>query len=464
MNVLLVQAAARFPRAEKAYPLGILYLASEIVRRRAADRVSIHDMQLDTGNVERIVAAVERERPDVLGVSAMTFDSAVLHRLAAEAKRRVPSVRVVAGGSHATCYPDDVLADPNVDFLVHGEGEAASCDLLDALRTGGDARTIPNVGYRENGRARINPDRPFVEDLDTLPFPAFDRIDLEPYFAMPRIGVLYAHRRYATLITSRGCPFRCAYCHRVMGKRHRAHGVDYVLRQMEWLMDRRGVREFVIVDDLFNHPEERAQAIAQGILDRKWKVFLSFPVGLRGDVIGPETLRLLKAAGTYRCMFAFETGSERIQALIDKNLRIPRVLEAVAQAAELGILVNGVFMLGFPTESFQEMKRTVALAVGSRLHSVAFLRVIPFKNTELFDLAVKSGAAVPRDYGDFNLLHTRVNLTDVPEWKIRWLKRWAFVRFYASRRRIRRIWRLLPNRRRMVPMLIGFLFRKALLW
>ena len=463
MRVLLVQAASYFPGAEKAFPLGIMCLAA-YARQSGLAEVDLLDMQLDTGNVDCVLARLRATMPDVLGIGAMTFDAPVMHELARRAKNDHPKMVVVAGGNHASCYPAEVMADANIDYLIRGEGEIAFGKLLQALDGRLGWEQVTNCVRRQDGQLVYSPDEPFVEDLDRLLFPDYEHIGYEGYLKVPRIGVVWTRKRYATIITSRGCPFNCAYCHRTLGKRLRPHGADYVVAEMEWLMQSQGVREFVFVDDLANLDRRRIQRIAQTIIERKLDVSLYFTSGLRGDLMDEETLRLLRQAGTYRVMFAFETGSERLQKLISKNLDLDKVLFAVEKAAELGILVNGAFMVGFPTETYEEMKATMRLALRSKLHTAAFLRVIAFRNTRLFDMARECGCDVPETFDQYNLLHTTVNLSDVPNRKIRRLTRWTLLRFYSSPRRIWRIAKLMGGKLSQVPYLFWFLFRKSFIW
>jgi radical SAM superfamily enzyme YgiQ (UPF0313 family) len=215
------------------------------------------------------------------------------------------------------------------------------------------------------------------------------------------------------------------------------------------------------MDDIFNFRPERAKKIAQGILDKGWKLALTFPNGFRGDILDEELVVLLKRAGMYRCMVAVESASPRLQKVMKKNLKIDKVQRIVDFIASQKVMVHGAFMLGFPTETEEEMQQTITWAAASSFHTAAFFRVIPFKGTELFQQVEHAGYQLPTDWSRYEPYQAEINLSAVPEERILRLRKRAYRRFYLNPRRLWRIFSLIPQKRAMIPYLTLLFARRA---
>ena len=461
MRVALVQTYHPYTQFTHVHPLGVMMVAAQ-ARERGFDDVHILDMKVLDWTPARAVEELERLAPDVVGLSAMTYEAGCMHELARLCRERLPGARVVCGGPHPSVAPDDVLADEAVHFVVRGEGELTFADLLDGLAEGRtDWSGCQGLSWRRAGEIVHEPDRPPPADLDAMPIPAWDLIPHERYHDVPRGGVIYAAREFATMFSSRACPWRCTYCHNSYGKAFRERSAENVLAEMELLVTRYGVREFVFMDDIFNFRPERAKRIARGIIDRGWKVKLTFPNGFRGDILDEELVDLLKRAGMYRCMVAIESAVPRIQKVMKKNLKIERTRKIVDYIAEKGVMVHGAFMLGFPTETEEEMQATIDWAAASSFHTAAFFRVIPFKGTELFQQVEHAGFELPSDWSSYEPYRSEINLSAVPEERILALRKRAYRRFYLNPRRLWRIFRLIPNKATMLPFLTLLFARRA---
>ncbi len=445
-------------------PLGLLYLASYL-REINKHTVGLHDMQLLENSPQPAVRAALDFRPELIGISGMTADARVIDELATALKRALPNVPLVIGGAHATNYTEQVMANPAVDSVIVNEGESALAAYIDHLHDKRISTEVPNLVFREKGEILRSPAAPYIEDLDSLPFPAFDLLNLQAYYRLPRCGVIYRHRRYAAIISSRGCPYRCAYCHQIHGKKWRARSAANVLDEMESLHAQYDIRDFIFMDDMFNLSAERVDAIAQGIIDRRLSIGLHFPIGLRGDIMTENSVRLLKKAGMYRCMYAVETASERLQKEIGKNNNLTRLKHIIDFTRRQGILVHGSFMLGFPTETETEARATIDFAMRSRLHTAAFYRVVPFQGTRLHRMAVEAGTVMPNDLTRYEFhIANNINISAMPDWTLSHLKQLAYRRFYLSPSRIFAILRDMPNRWRLLPNLLLIWVRKSFIW
>lgn len=462
MRVALVQTYHPYTQFTHVHPLGIMMIASQA---RAAGHEDVHilDMKVEDWTPEQCLERLMELKADVIGLSAMTYEAGCMHDVAKLVRERMPEATIVCGGPHPSVADEDVMEDSNVDFVVRGEGEFTFAELLDGLRDGRtDWSECTGINYRDaEGQAIRNPDRPPPRDLDDMPFPAWDLVNHPKYHTVPRGGVIYAHKEFATMFSSRACPWRCTYCHNSYGKTFRERSAENVLAEMKMLVEDYGVKEFVFMDDIFNFRADRAKKIARGIIDEGWKIKLTFPNGFRGDILDEELVDLLVEAGMYRCMVAVESAVPRIQKVMKKNLKIDKVETIVDYIASKNVMVHGAFMLGFPSETAKEMQETIDWAAGSAFHTAAFFRVIPFKGTELFQQVEHAGFELPSDWSAYEPYQSEINLSEVEEDEIFKLRKQAYRRFYLNPKRMWRLFRSLPNKTNMLPFLALLFARRA---
>lgn len=388
-RILFIRTNPRFEKQTIVPPMGIMYIAASL-RSAFPDRqfdMKVVDLGLEklyAPDVETILKSFE---PDLVCLSGLTFEAKAIHELMALVRKASPKARMVVGGPHATCMPDDLLKDPNTDIVVTGEGEITLVELFKALEKGNSLEGVKGISYRVDGEIKKNPPRTYNEDLDSLPNPAWDLIDIAKYSAANSMNGLLAKKSYMCVFTSRACPYGCVYCHPIFGKRFRARSVENVVEELRVLQREHGVKEIHILDDIFNWDLDRAKAICDGIVDAGLDLKIAFPNGLRADRMDDELLDKLKEAGTYMLTYAIETASPRLQKLIGKNLDLERARTAIAAATDKGLITNGFFMLGFPTETTDELEATISYAKTSKLLKANFFNVIPFPGSKLYDLA-----------------------------------------------------------------------------
>lgn len=435
-------------------PLHFMYIAAALREAGVAESLII-DCEPFALSDRAVVERLRAFAPDVVGFSAMTVDVPAVARLSSLVRAALPRAWQWLGGSHASGEPEASLAAmPDIDLVVKGEGEHTSVELCRRWLAGStDPVGILGVFHRSGDAIVSAGDRPPEADVDRLPMPAWDLIDPTAYYRrVKRMGVLYQRPAYMSLFTSRACPYGCTYCHATFGKKFQAHGPDRVLAEMEILITRYGITDFSLLDDIFNLDKERMIAICEGIVRRGWRVHLSFPNGIRGDRFDLDGLRALRRAGGWRLNFAPETSSDRIQDLIHKNTNLPRLERAIEDAARLGFLTQGNFMLGFPTETFAEMKDTVDWSLRSSLHLANYFRVIPLAGTPMNDHVEAGQRLEVDDPTQHDINHTRINLSAVPIDEIERLRRHAYRAFHRSPRRLVQLARVLPRHPTLLPL------------
>ena len=452
MRIVLIRTYQRMIFDDVAHPLGLLCLDAYL-RTRGYDDIHLFDMRLRKETPAQILDRVLPLEPDVIGLSSLTIERDAIHELTELIKMHRPRTIIVIGGPYATSSTRTVMRDPSVDYVVVGEGEVTFHELLETIRSGGEPANVPGILYRRDGQVCETARRPAIADLDTLPFPSWDRIDMDAYEQFVAMNRLTG-QRWAVVYTSRGCPFKCTYCHDVFGKKFRARSPAKVVEEMQLLNDRYGVREFHFYDDIFNFNKQRVLEICRLIRERGLDIHMQFPNGVRADMMDLELLTAMKAAGTLRVSYAIESASPRIQKRVKKHLKIEKVHRLIEETDRMGILVHGFFMLGFPGETHEEVLSTVDFAVRSKLHSAAFFLVTPFEGSPLAEDYVEPAKELHGQ--DFHYYDNPHSLSEVPAATIKRIQRNAYLRFYLTPRRIWRVMQLLPRKRALLNFLPTF--------
>ncbi len=447
-----------------APPLGLLYLASYL-RKGNAHQLKILDMRTTLMSPESAQQCVKDFEPDIVGISSLSLEESILNKTARKIKEWRSDCPVIVGGPYVNSARERLLTNPDLDYLVLGEGEETFPELVEAIVTKADLKDIRGIAYRKAGYPVMNTARPFIEDLDRLLFPSWDMVDLKTYFNLPRFMRFspVAGVPFMPVMTSRGCPYGCVYCHNIMGKRFRARSAENVFKELKVLYEDYGIREFEFIDDCFNLDKKRVHQLCDMIMGAGMKVHMCFPNGLRGDILDEETLRKLKAAGTTEISFAPETGSERIQKLIKKNANLSRLQEAIAAAVKVGIHAHGFFMLGFPTETREDLDLTLDFIKNTKLHTADFFIVNVFPDTELFSMVKAMGRAVPDEYSSIDFHNTRINVSDVSDKELLSYQRKFFMTFYLRPARIVRLFTSPAIKKRYLFYYAWLFFRRAVL-
>ncbi|MBW1989063.1 MAG: cobalamin-dependent protein [Deltaproteobacteria bacterium] len=426
-RVLLVKA---FPTWMKSFlvspPLGVMYLASYL-REKKGHEVALVDLRLK-GGIKDLEKALDAFAPRVVGVSANAVERESAHFVAGLAKEKRPGCKVVFGGAYPSCAPGNVLGDPKVDFVVQGEGEWTFARLLEALENGGDPGRVPGVSRLAGKDLVVNPSPGFIEDIDRLPLPAWDLVDLPRYWRQTRTAYLRPER-YMNIFTSRGCPYRCIFCHKIFGKKTRFRSAEHVFKEMAHYRNEYGIREIQIDDDIFNSDISRLHKICDMIIDNGLKIKISLPIGLRIDLLDKLTLMKLRDAGVYFMSVAIETGNEFMQNYIKKNLDLKNAKKIISYARSIGITVNGFFMLGFPNESISQMKDTINFACESDLNFASFMAVRAFPGTKLFEIMEKN---INNYYYNIPYEVPCNNLSGIDDTEFKKLFSYANIRFYGK--------------------------------
>lgn len=406
-------------------------------------------------NKTRLEDVIDGFKPDVVGVSCLTTEAEQMFRIFRRVKEINKSITTVAGGPHITAYLYETAKEESIDFLIPYEGEKPFLELIQSLDDG-KIGEIEGVAFRRNGKIHFKAGKP-IEDLDTIPFPAYDFVDFDAYTKHRSQLPFRIPERYALLFTSRGCPFRCIYCSTPFGKEYREHSPQRIFDEIRFLFTKFQVRNFLIADDIFNLNEDRVQKFSDLIASNGLKIRFFFTGGLRLDIIKrEETLYKLKKAGTVYVSFGFETSSQRLQKLIRRNLDIKMVERNLKILDDLGIYTLATFMFGLPYDTKEEMKQTLKWALSMPITNAMFFIANPIGGTELAEL--RKDRIKYSSFDDFGHFISKLSVGDIPHWQIQIFQIISYLRFYTSPRKILKIIRLYPFSKFHILMdLISFL-------
>jgi anaerobic magnesium-protoporphyrin IX monomethyl ester cyclase len=383
MKVLLINPPQTFyPGSERPagnLPIGLMYIAS--VLKKSGYIVEILDSFMvdsafqengETINVglpfDQIKQEIVRRKPDIVGISG-PFTSQIGNavKISNLVKQVNPKILTVVGGPHVTLMPKEFLDEAtNVDVVVVGEGEYAMVEISEAFEGKKQFSQILGISYRQNGEVINNPTRPFMQQLDELPYPAYDLVDMELYLSPKKIGYRSFQDRAISMITSRGCPFNCCFCavHLHMGQNYRAHSAKYVLDHIQYVVDKFKVKNIFFEDDNLTLDIKRFEAICDGIIERKIKIGWETPNGVRADCLNLDLLKKMKLSGANSIFVGVESGDQQIlDNVICKSLDLNRVVQFAKDAKQIGLKTGAFYIIGFPGETKENMQHTADFAL-----------------------------------------------------------------------------------------------------
>ena len=365
-------------------PLGIAYIASAL--EAAGHIVDLIDAIALALSKEEVQTRIRDFAPDMVGVTAMT--PTIRGALEAAQLAKDEGAMTVVGGVHMSIFPHETLRYPQVDFGIVGEGEHTIVELCDALERDGTFSSIPGVCYKKpDGEIVVGLPR-IVDDVSSLPWPAYHLLPMERYSSI--IG----QSPVTTMMGSRGCPYKCGFCFKTPSdKKYRTRDVTQIVDEIEFVIDRYGVREVMFYDDIM--PPKYAGALSREIIDRNVKIKWQTPQ--RVNLVDPELLELMAQAGCHILRYGVEQGDPEMMRYVEKKTHLPQVKSAFDWAKNAGIDTFAYFIIGYINETEKTMRATIDLAKELDPRYVMFTKAVPLPNTPLMFEAVKQGF-VDSDY------------------------------------------------------------------
>lgn len=453
MKVLLCSPESKVWNSRSHIHMGLGYLAGSL--RAAGYSVEIYDAGIETTPLVEVMA---NGKYDVVGISAPT--PLIYEAWDAAAQARQLGAVTILGGPHLTLMPQESMAKPQVDLVVVGEAEDTILEIMDALKAdpgkatadGGPRlfnapawKDIRGLWWRDASGAVIgNLPRPLRQDIDNLPFPAFDLFKIEQYTNLQPItdGLTRKARSY-TIITSRGCPYQCTYCSKpITGNTWRPRSVANVIKEWRWLVDDLHAKEIGVTDDIWNLDINRAKEICRALIREGLTTVPWVTIhGMKVNHCDLELFQLMKQAGCKRVGFGVESGDDRIlKHVIKKSQTKDMVRQAFAWCKQAGIQTMGFFILGMPTETEETMENTIKFAIELDPDLANFMIAAPYPGTKLWDIVQREGNIFSHDWHDFSIMENKAHY-EIGDLKAELVERkWheAYRRFYI---RPARVWK-----------------------
>jgi len=403
--------------------LSLLYAAGAF--RAAGAEVALVDASVERLTPAQAVARLRAFGPDLVGVTITTY---LFHQTLTWLRcvKRALDVPTLVGGQHLAQYPRETLRHPEIDYALAGEAEITARAFLDHLAGGADPEGVPGLWWRADGEVRHGPAPTPLADVDAAPLPARDLLDNARYYSF-----ISQRRNFTPLLSSRGCPRRCAFCEQGHVP-YRGREPAAVIEEIVECVARHGVRELDVFDSAFTTERTRVLAICEGLRARSLDV--AWAARSRLDTVDPEMLTAMAAAGCRRIYYGIESGDPELRRRLGKAIDEDRIHAVLRATRAAGMAAFGYFMLGVPGETAATARATAELAARLPLDFAQFSKLTPLPGTAIYrDLLAESGG---RDYWREYVLDERREVilprpgTTLDDDEVTRLTRACYRRFY----------------------------------
>ena len=422
-HVLLITPPWRFKSGNvwdnvaSCYPsLGLGMIASYL--EHCAVRVTLVDMQAEGGTLSQFE---KLEKPDFVGITTTTVNVNEAYRVAEYLRGIWNDALIVFGGVHPTISPQEVLENENVDYVIRGEGERSMAKLV----CGEAPENIKGLAVIRDGEYWAHPEVDMIEDLDAMPMPSYHLMPMEKYHP-PLGGAL----RYPTfsLFSARGCPGKCEFCNSAVTKRTRFRSPENVVAEIKYLMDNYGIKEVSFYDDTFIVNPERVRKICRLILDNN--IDVTWTCMSRINFADEETLNLMAQAGCHMICYGVESADEQILKTMKKGIKLDRIDGVVRMTQRAGMRARLSFMLGYPGETTETLRKTLQFAIDVDPDLAQFNITTPYPGTALYTRVDRHGYILTHDWSQYDLYTVVMDLPTISPDEIYKFYSYAYRKFY----------------------------------
>jgi anaerobic magnesium-protoporphyrin IX monomethyl ester cyclase len=364
-------------------PLGILSIAS--VLRKNHYGVKVLDADIDNLSFQEIADYIHQYQPNFIGITMTTLQCKTVSALAEFIKIKFHDIIIIVGGVHPSALKGEILKHCSaIDIVVVGEGENTFLDLVKTIENGDSLEGVNGICYWKNNAICITESRSFIENLDDLPFPAFDLIEpLSKYPGATPVGA----RPSIHIMASRGCPFGCQFCSNpIWGKKVRFQSPEYILKEIEWLQKTFNVHEIFFQDDTFNLNRQWLEMICNGIISRGLNNDCIFkaPFRANSNLVSRDLLKLLKNAGFWMIFYGVESGDPEVLKSINKNITLEELKRAFYMTKRAGIKTYASFMIGNLADTPTTIKNSITFAKTLDPDYFGFAVTMPYPGSLLY--------------------------------------------------------------------------------
>jgi len=331
---------------------------------------------------EKIKLILRDLNPSIVGITIPTAKYSIAMKIANYIKKYSPSVTIVVGGPHPTILPLETIKEPSIDIVVKGEGELTFLELVSAIENCTELNNVLGITFKSNSIVYDNLDRPYITDLDSLPFPAWDLIYEFDKHKADQFGAIF---------TSRGCPYKCIFCasHKIWSRKTRYMSADRVVSELQHTSSKYKTNYFRFNDDTFTLNSGRVMMICEVI--KKSKINVKWECEVRANLCNYEILAIMKSAGCVKVNIGIESGNPEILKYIKKDITLKQINKAFSAIKKTGLEVMAYFMIGFPVETVRQIKDSIKLMDRLQIDHPCWSIVTPYPGTELYNEVLQSG-------------------------------------------------------------------------
>ena len=370
--------------------MGILSVGSALKK----NGFEIELININETEIESATEQIIKKNPELVGFSVMTGRQTKHSARMSKFIKEKSKARILWGGIHPSLLPEQCLAEDYVDFVIVGEGEETSIELIKKLAQAESLEAVLGLGFKKNGQIKLNPARPLIDNLDQWPLD-FSLLDLEKY-----IYKLDKFKRVIAYKASRGCPFNCAFCYnRAFNQnRWRAWSIDHVVNDINFLKEKYQIDAIKFYDDNFFVDKNRALEILK-------RINLPSHLEVRIDMIDDSLAKELKERQVFDLLIGAEAGSNRLLSLINKKITVERILSAVRSLAKFDVPACYSVIVGLPSETKEEFEKTIDLLYQIyKIHPRAAFTLgayMPYPGSLMYNMAIEAGFVPPSKTEDW---------------------------------------------------------------
>jgi anaerobic magnesium-protoporphyrin IX monomethyl ester cyclase len=413
-------------------PLGIAYIGA--IAEKEGHEVTVIDCQAEKLTYETFRGRITQNQSDLIGVTATTLLYKSAMKLITIAKETQPKAVTVLGGSHGTFWDENALKEySSLDIVVRREGEQTFIELLDKVQNQSSLSNVLGITYRQENKIVRNPDRPFIKDLDSLPFPA--------HHLLPLKHLKHNGKILFPLISSRGCVYWCDFCStvRMFGRAYRMRSPKNVVDEMQLIHDKYGVEQVTFYDDAFTVDRNRVIKICDELHSRKLRMI--WDCGTRVDMVDRELIKTMHSAGCIAVWLGVESGSEVILGAMNKRIKLDQTRLAYKTAHDVGLMTIANVVLGFPGETEQTALETIRFVKELDPDDVGYYIATPYPGTPMYDQVKEKGWLRVTDFDKYDTAGPTFETPWLSMEKLAEIRYKAYQQFYLRPRYVLKMMR-----------------------
>lgn len=384
-------------------PLSLGYIAAYLLKHgKDVKIIDAAKLKLDIVGISKMISAYS---PDIVGLHTCTPNINTVKLLASEIKNLSSDILVIAGGPHFLYNPAEEAKNSKLDIIVIGEGEGTCLEIVEGLEQGNLGQFISEISprirgivYKDNNTVKINSPRDPIVDIDSIPFPA--RHLLPPLHTYRSTIATFKRLPSTIVLTSRGCPFSCIYCHNSAQRiKFRMHSIGYVMEEVDELINKYKIKDITFVDDIFTVDRDRTFAICKELAKRKDR--LCWVCNIKVGLVDKEMLKVLKDSGCWLVMFGVDSGNQGIIDTMERKFALEEAEQVCNWCRDIGLMIHPNFIIGNPGETVEAINESINFARKIYCHYPVFMTMVPYPGTKLWDNLHRYGRLATDNFDRF---------------------------------------------------------------